>query len=383
LRERIGAQIYRRRWLWGGPGLAGSFCALILILALQHGLAVRMDQILNWTGARTISFVPWTQGDDPLNKAAYLTIDDYNAVRTTFPDWTVAWLGDTRKPVVEASANLPQLRQIKLQQGRWFTAEEEQSGAAVAVLGSHIAAELAPNGDMSAIKTWRGLPVVGILDEWELQVAGGLSPLQVYVPLNSGISPSTQDGGTWPDTAPLLPGQLIVEVPPQDDLGQAAVELKAFLAARHPEGVPQMILPAGVTEDVLARRNQIYLLAGLIAGLCMILGCIGLMNLTFIAVFSRMREIGVRRALGATKRHVMQSILGETVRLCIGAAFVGTAAGLIGAYVLQQRFGWPTVWPLYLIVVATIIAVLIGLLSGALPAWWAAALQPARVIRTE
>ena len=100
----------------------------------------------------------------------------------------------------------------------------------------------------------------------------------------------------------LIDGEIIVSVPENEDLGQAAERLRAFLAPRHPEGVPQLILPAGVTNDLLVRRNQIYTLAGVMAGLCLLIGGVGLMNLTFISVLSRAREIGIRRAVGATRR---------------------------------------------------------------------------------
>lgn len=181
----------------------------------------------------------------------------------------------------------------------------------------------------------------------------------------------------------LLIGQVIVEVPPDEDLGEAATRLKDFLAARHPEGEPQMILPAGVTEDLLARRAQMYTFAGVMAAACLLIGLLGLMNLTFIAVLSRSHEVGVRRALGATRRQIMSQVLGETVRLCLGAAAIGTAAGLMITYVLQQRWGWPPVWHLDLLGVALALAVVSGLLAGALPAWWAASLSPTRAIKTE
>ncbi len=329
----------------------------------------------------------WNFGAAP-RKSAYLTVEDYHAVREAFPRYTVAWLGDTQYTVVEASASLPQLRPIKLRCGRWFTTEEEARGARVIVVGlerARLLAEARKLDDPCAVTEWRSIPVIGVLDDWELQFAAGYSPIGAYVPIGARINPSLDDPLThWDfDVMWLLPGQLSVQVPPGEDLWAAAERLKAFLAARHPEGPPEMLLPAGVTADLLARRSQIYTLAGVMAAACLLIGLLGLINLTFIAVLSRSREIGVRRALGATRRQIMREVLGETVRLCLGAAALGTAAGLVITYVLQQRWGWPPVWHLDLIGMALALAVGSGLLAGALPAWWAASLSPTRAIRTE
>ena len=115
----------------------------------------------------------------------------------------------------------------------------------------------------------------------------------------------------------------------------------------------------------------------------MLIGGVGLMNLTFISVLSRAREIGIRRAVGATRRAIIGQILGETVRLCVGAALVGAVAGLAITRVLQIRFGWPPTTPWQLIGLAAGIAVVVGVVFGAAPAWWAANLPPTRAIKTE
>lgn len=105
-RKHIGAQLHRHRWLWGGVGIACSLLILVVIMGLRDGLQTRMDQILGWTGARTVSFVPWKTSLLSVNNPAYLSIDDYEAVRSAFPDWNVAYLGDTRYDAVEVSLNL-------------------------------------------------------------------------------------------------------------------------------------------------------------------------------------------------------------------------------------------------------------------------------------
>lgn len=370
----------RRRWLLLGPGLALSMLALVVTLALRQGLVARMDQILGWVGARTVSFIFWDRDFADGVKLAYLTSDDYGAVREAFPGWTAGWLGDTRKRVVEASASLPALRPVRLQHGRWFTAEEESSQAAVVVLGSRAAAKIAPGGDVTQIKSWQGYRVVGILDEWEGMVSAGFSPQQIYTPIGSEIILAEQN---WPTGPPLLPGQLMVAIPAEDDLGRAAIALRDFLAERHPEGTPQLVLPAQATEAMLQQRNRILDVAGWLAGLCFAIGVIGLMNLSFVSALARAREIGLRRALGATRGAIARQMIGESVRLCVVAAGVGAAVGLLVSHLLQQQLGWPAGFNAGPVFWAAALAVVGGALAGVLPAWWAATLDPTQAVRME
>lgn len=390
LNLRLGDQLHRRRWLWGAPGLGLSILALIVIFALQRGLVRRLDEIVGWTGERTINFVTDRYDQSTFSRRpAYLTVEDFLAVRDAFPDYTVGWMRDNvGYTVVEASANLPDLRPITMKCGRWISTEEEQKRKDVFVLSLRQAQNIAQErklADVCAIKSWLNIPVVGVVDEWDAQAIAGFSPKSIYVPVGSRISPTIDQPDTvWPwESMPLLFGQLIVRPPADADMGQAAERLKAFLAPRHPEGEPKLILPAGITNDLLQRRNQIYTLAGVMALLCLLIGGVGLMNLTFISVLSRAREIGIRRAVGATKRAILGQIIGETVRICLGAALVGAVAGLAIARVLQVRFGWPPTTPWQLILLAAAIAVVVGVMFGALPAWWAANLPPTRAIKTE
>ncbi len=388
LRGQASSRLHHWRWLWGGLGIVASMIALILTLALRQGLMARLDGILDWTGKQTIGAVSWQNRPDPLHPPAYLTIQDYQAVKAAFPTWTVAWMGNPFYTAMESSASVADVQKLVMRCGRWFTPADEAAQKPLLVLGSERAAMIARDRKVASpceIKEWRGVPVIGVLDRWETSMTQGMNLRSVYFPIGGRVTPSLDQvdtGWDW-DRMRFLDGQILVKIPETDDLGQAAEKLKAFLAPRHPEGEPKLILPAGITNDLLQRRNQIYTLAGVMAILCLLIGGVGLMNLTFISVLSRAREIGIRRAVGATKRAILGQIIGETVRICVGAALVGAVAGLAIARVLQVRFGWPPTTPWQLIVLAAAIALVVGVVFGAVPAWWAANLPPTRAIKTE
>ena len=380
VRERPAFQLHRYRFLFGGPAIGLSMIALVIALALQDSLGARMDQILNWTGTHSVHFVPWMISNDPLARPAYLTVQDYQAIKNQYPDMLVGWLGDTRKDVVEASASLPQLRPVVLKSGRWFTEDEEISGEKVVVLGSAVAAELAPDGDVSKIERWQGYPVVGVLAEWELMVAEGYSQFKVYTPIGANISSS---GGYWASDSPLQPGQLSITIPPGEDLGKAVNQLMAFLKTRHTEGEPQMVLPAGITADMLNSSNRVYDFMGLLAGACLVVGALSLMNLTFIALLNRVPEIGVRRAIGATRGMIARQVLFETLVISLISAVAGGVLGGLIAFELQHINGWPVTFHPDILLWLVLATVLSALIAGLLPAWWAANLSPTQAIRME
>lgn len=383
VRERTGTHL-RRRYTWlSGLCVALSIFVLVLSLALRDGLRARMDEILGWVGDRTIGFVSWNNLSYASTNAAYLTGEDFQAVQRTYPNWNVAWLGDGgSNKVVQTSPNLPEVRKIHLQSGRWFTKQEEAAQANVVVLGSEVAKQWASrqNVEPAMIKTWRGATVVGVLGEWELMVNAGFSPYKVYVPIGSQMR---EEGTVIGTNEPLPKGQLYISVPKATDLGTAAKQLQDFLKSRHPEGVPQMVLPNAIAEDTLDRRNVIYNVAAFFAVMCLIIGGITLMNISFVTALSRTREFGVRRALGASQVSIVLQIIREAVGPSVWGALAGAGMGLLVARPLQHRFGWPPTIHVELLIVTAAIATGVAILFTALPALWAASLSPSRATKTE
>jgi putative ABC transport system permease protein len=122
----------------------------------------------------------------------------------------------------------------------------------------------------------------------------------------------------------------------------------------------------------------------LITGLALFVGAIGIMNITFVSVRERTREIGTRKALGAPRRAILIQFLIEAIAICIGGGIVG----LILAFVLFHMIsialaGFPFQFSPFLVVTALFISVITGIVSGFAPAWQAARLSPAEALRYE
>ena len=129
-------------------------------------------------------------------------------------------------------------------------------------------------------------------------------------------------------------------------------------------------------------RNKQYVL-GSIAGISLLVGGIGIMNIMLATVTERTREIGIRRALGARQRHIMIQFLVETVVLSTGGGIVGVILGVLGAHLVTRIADWETIVPAWSVLVSFGLSVLIGIFFGLWPAMSAARLDPIEALRHE
>jgi len=129
------------------------------------------------------------------------------------------------------------------------------------------------------------------------------------------------------------------------------------------------------------KRNQ-QLMLGFIAGISLLVGGIGIMNIMLATVTERTREIGIRRALGAKRRHITAQFLVETVVLCMTGGIVGIALGTAGAFIIAHEAGWTeTTVRLWAVGTSFSLSVIVGVVFGLWPAVKAARLDPIEALR--
>ena len=154
-------------------------------------------------------------------------------------------------------------------------------------------------------------------------------------------------------------------------------------------------LAAGVENDFTVRNmtalmatmtettGTITVLLGNIAAISLLVGGIGIMNIMLVSVTERTREIGIRKALGATFRNVLLQFIIEAVAISVTGGLFGIAVGIVGARVISWVAGWNTIVAWWAIVGAFGVSVLIGLFFGVYPARKAALLDPIDALRYE
>lgn len=119
-----------------------------------------------------------------------------------------------------------------------------------------------------------------------------------------------------------------------------------------------------------------------IAGISLVVGGIGIMNIMLATVTERTREIGIRRAVGASRRHVLQQFLMEALLIALVGGLLGIVVGVLGGGIIEQVFGFPVAFNPVIMLVATIVSITVGIGFGMYPAWMAANMDPVEALRT-
>ncbi len=284
--------------------------------------------------------------------------------------------------VVGTTPNYATVHTYTVTAGRMFTAGDDAARRRVAVLGASVPAMLSANrtaivGQQILI---RSIPfdVIGVLSEKGSQ--GFSNPdEQILIPLETG---RYRVMGT--DRL----RNVTVQAQDVQSMNLAMIEIERVLRRQH------KIRPGQDNDfqirnqmDVLATLQQTtdtfkYLLAG-IAAVSLLVGGIGIMNIMLVSVTERTREIGVRKALGATRFNILFQFLVEALVLCLVGGTIGVVLGSVGAIVISSIAHWNTLISPVAVLAAFLFSAVVGLFFGIWPARRAASLDPIAALRYE
>jgi putative ABC transport system permease protein len=159
--------------------------------------------------------------------------------------------------------------------------------------------------------------------------------------------------------------------------------IESLLNQYHPRKDVTVFVPLELLQKAEQTQRLFTLVLGAIAGVSLVVGGIGIMNIMLATVTERTKEIGVRRAMGAKRRDIAAQFLVETVILSCGGGTLGVLVGIGGAYLLTWAAELPVVIRAWSPVMAFGVSVLVGLVSGIYPARRAALLDPIEALRHE
>ena len=288
-------------------------------------------------------------------------------------NWTTSIVGTTPQwPVVRARST---------DSGRFFTQAELSGGVPVAVIGSTTAQQLF--GGRSPVGQIRSIGGVQLTVVGELNTAGstvgGDQDDQVVIPATT-FANDFSSGGTSVSS-------IYLQAASQEDLSAAYQETSNAMMTAH--GVTpatadfQVNSQASLVQTATSTARTLTVLLGGIAAISLLVGGIGVMNIMLVSVTERIREIGLRKALGATPRVILRQFLTEASLLGLVGGVLGVGLGIVGALTLPQFLGQPVALSTTAALGALVVSLVIGIGAGVYPANRAARLAPIDALRSE
>ena len=286
--------------------------------------------------------------------------------------------------IVGTTANYLEVRKYELEAGKMFTTGHDAARARVAVVGPAVAQLLGFDNPIALVGEQvriRGIQfdVIGVLKSKGQGGGFGNPDEQVLIPINTARFRAM-------GTDRLR--SINVLASSEDDIPLAMAEIQKTLRREHR-------LRPGREDDFNIRNQSDFLntlgettavfgllLAG-IATVSLVVGGIGIMNIMLVSVTERTREIGVRKALGATRINILSQFLIEAIVLCILGGIVGILLGSGTAYMLSRSFAWNTQISSSAVIMAFLFSAAVGVVFGVWPARRAAMLDPIQALRYE
>jgi putative ABC transport system permease protein len=378
-------------------GIVIGVGAVITMVALGSGAQKAAEDRINALGANLLSVFPGQMfsGGRASDQRVSMTVDDALALerdgtllQAVVPEMqqnsTVKY-GNTNLnlAVIGTTPNYTEVKNYTIPHGRMFTAGDNEARQRYVLVGASVPQMLNVNPAALINQTInvRGIPfeVIGVLSEkgaagsWQNPDEQLLIPLQTarYRVFGSdrvrSVSVQVKDG-----------------VP----LEQGMVDIERVLRREH------KIRPGGDNDfmirnqrDILATQQQatevFTVLLASIAAVSLVVGGIGIMNIMLVSVTERTKEIGIRKALGATKKVILMQFLVEALVLCLAGGIIGIILGTGSAVLLSWKFNWNTLVSPVAIAVAFGFSGAVGLIFGLLPARRAASLDPIVALRYE
>ncbi len=178
--------------------------------------------------------------------------------------------------------------------------------------------------------------------------------------------------------------KLTVQVSNSNELKSTAEVLSKMLKRRHNDVLDfEIEIPIQLLQQQQKTKQIFNIVLIIIAGISLLIGGIGIMNIMLASVLERTKEIGIMRAIGATEEDVILQFLSESVLISVGGGIVGIILGVIGAYIIEFVSGIETVLTFKSIIISFLIAVIVGLVFGIFPAKAAANKRPIEALRSE
>jgi len=293
--------------------------------------------------------------------------------------------------VAACSSNYAEVQKIPLSYGRFIGDQDMERKYRVCVLGWDVSEGLGSEGRLgSHIRMEDHLyRIVGVLKRQGFKtVKSSVVSVRnhnqmIFIPLGAegDLVQGPYRRGKRPSGGLT---ELVIQVQETEQVIGAASVIRRIMERSHGGAADfQMVVPQELLRQAQKTQRTFNIVLGSIACISLLVGGIGIMNIMLATVSERTREIGIRRAVGAAREHIMIQFLAESVLLTFSGGIVGVAGGIVGVWFITAMAGWKTAITVWSIILSLLMSTVVGIFFGIYPAYHAAKMDPIAALRHE
>ena len=399
--------VHKLRTLLTMLGMIFGVAAVLSMLSIGAGAQQQVMAFIEDLGVRNIIVEARETTDYQANQkirqqSPGLTFKDLRAIeaaipgvdmltpRKRFAPGRMVPKPDTDVPVVYGvEPNYQEIAGLRVTAGRFFTSDEAARAAAVCVLGE--AARWRLFGEADPVGRF-----VKVNDQW-FEVIGVVGPKAVAQSGVAGLPAQDRNNMIYaPTSAAMLRLEdnysnardeidgILVRVGNEADISAASAITRGILDTSHRGAADYtLVVPAELLAEQQRTKRIFDIVMVALASISLLVGGIGIMNIMLASVMERTPEIGLRRAIGATRVDVIRQFVLETTLIAVIGGAIGLAVGVLMSRLIAGFAGWSTIVTLSSVLLAFLVSVVVGLVSGVYPAMKAANLDPVQALHYE
>ncbi|MGD9678457.1 MAG: ABC transporter permease [Vulcanibacillus sp.] len=363
-------------------GVIIGVAAVISLIAVGQGVTQDITGDLEDLGTNLIFVNGMRNLGGVLESDDVEALKEYESIARVAPsisetETTIKWGNTSTTANVEGTnQDYTEVRNFQVVDGRFITEEDVDKRKKVAVIGQSVVIDLfgttSPIGETITIDGQR-FSIVGVMEP-KGEVLGQNLDENIFIPVSSA---ERLFGTTKLKT-------IYVQAQSTEGANVAVTDITNFYTSKF--GKSDLIKVT--SQDQLigtmdSMTQTLTLMLGAIAGISLLVGGIGIMNIMLVSVTERTREIGIRKALGARRKDILSQFLVESVILSISGGIIGIILGIVVAKVVSTTLGWGTLISFWSILLAFSFSVFVGVFFGIYPAMKASKLHPIEALRRE